>query len=165
MSLELYDSHTVATQLGIPYRTMMYWVETGLVRPHTYTGRRRTPVLFSDKDVKEIGRVAQLRRYLRGQSLRDVLNTLRAMGHNPLSQGDFLVLENRKGKRNVFKIMQNNEAIELLNKHPGGQLLLIPLTGDEVQEAISAGRQQLLFSTREQEGDPSPQLDNPDEPG
>ena len=162
MSLELYDSHTVATQLGIPYRTMMYWVETGLVRPHTYTGRRRTPVLFSDKDVKEIGRVAQLRRYLRGQSLRDVLNTLRAMGHNPLSQGDFLVLENRKGKRNVFKIMQNNEAIELLNNQPNAQLLLIPLTGDEVQEAISAGRQELLFSTRE--GDPSPHLDNPDEP-
>jgi DNA-binding transcriptional MerR regulator len=62
--VELYDSHTVAAQLEIPYRTLMYWVETGLVRPHTYTGRRRTPVLFSDKDVKEVGRLAQLRRYL-----------------------------------------------------------------------------------------------------
>ena len=154
ISLELYDSHTVATQLGIPYRTMMYWVETGLIRPHTYTGRRRTPVLFSDKDVKEIGRLAQLRRFLRGQSLRDVLNSLRAMGHNPLSQGDFLVLENRQGKRNVIKIMQNNEAIELLNRQPDEQLRLIPLTGDDVQEAISSGRQELLFSTEDYE--PSP---------
>jgi DNA-binding transcriptional MerR regulator len=147
--VELYDSRTVAAQLGIPYRTLMYWVETGLVRPHTYSGRRRTPVLFSDKDVKEIGRLAQLRRYLRGQSLRDVLNTLRAMGHNPLSQGDFLVLENRKGQRNVIKIMQNNEAIQLLHAQPDYQLRLIPLTGDEVQEAISAGRQEVLFSTRD----------------
>ena len=147
--MELYDSHTVAAQLGIPYRTMMYWVETGLIRPHTYTGRRRTPVLFSNKDVKEIARLAQLRRYLRGQSLRDVLNRLRAMGHNPLSQGDFLVLENRKGQRNVIKIMQNNEAIELLHNRSEGQLRLIPLTGDEVQEAISSGRQELLFSTQE----------------
>jgi DNA-binding transcriptional MerR regulator len=147
--LELYDSQTVAAQLGIPYRTMMYWVETGLIRPHTYTGRRRTPVLFSNKDVKEIARLAQLRRYLRGQSLRDVLNRLRAMGHNPLSQGDFLVLENRKGQRNVIKIMQNNEAIELLHNRSEGQLRLIPLTGDEVQEAISSGRQELLFSTQE----------------
>lgn len=147
--MELYDSHTVAMQLGIAYRTLMYWVETGLVHPHTYTGRRRTPVLFSDKDVKEIGRLAQLRRYLRGQSLRDVLNKLRAMGHNPLSQGDFLVLENRKGQRNVIKIMQNNEAIQLLHNQPDRQLRLIPLTGDEVQEAISAGRQELLFSTLE----------------
>lgn len=147
--MQLYDSHTVAAQLGIPYRTMMYWVETGLIRPHTYTGRRRTPVRFSDKDVKEIGRLAQLRRYLRGQSLRDVLNRLRAMGHNPLSQGDFLVLENRKGQRNVIKIMQNNEAIELLHNRSEGQLRLIPLTGDEVQEAISSGRQELLFSTQE----------------
>ncbi len=152
--LELYDSHTVATQLGIPYRTLMYWVESGLVRPHTYTGRRRTPVLFSDQDVKEIGRLVQLRRHLRGQSFRDALKRLRAMGHNPLSQGDFLVLENRKGKRTVIKIMQNNEAIELLNNQPESQLRLIPLTGDEVQQAISSGHQELLFST--QESEPSP---------
>jgi DNA-binding transcriptional MerR regulator len=149
--VELYDSQTVASQLGIPYRTLMYWVETGLVNPHTHTGRRRTPVLFSEKDVKEVGRLAQLRRYLRGQSLRDVLNTLRAMGHNPLSQGDFLVLENRKGQRNVIKIMHNNEAIQLLHAQSDRQLRLIPLTGDEVQEAISAGHQELLFSTRASE--------------
>jgi DNA-binding transcriptional MerR regulator len=150
--VELYNSHTVAAQLGIPYRTLMYWVETGLIRPHTYSGRRRTPVMFSDKDVKEIGRLAQLRRYLRGQSLRDVLNRLREMGHNPLSQGDFLVLENRHGRRNVIKIMHNNEAIQLLHTQPDTQLRLIPLSGDEVQEAISAGRQELLFSTRDGEG-------------
>jgi DNA-binding transcriptional MerR regulator len=149
--VELYDSRTVAAQVDIPYRTLMYWVETGLVRPHTYSGRRRTPVLFSDKDVKEIGRLAQLRRYLRGQSLRDVLNMLRDMGHNPLSQGDFLVIENRKGQRNVIKIMQNNEAIQLLHAQSERQLRLIPLTGDEVQEAISAGHQELLFSTRDSE--------------
>ena len=62
------------------------------------------------------------------------------MGHNPLSQGDFLVIENHKGQRNVIKIMQNNEAIQLLHTQPERQLRLIPLTGDEVQEAISAGR-------------------------
>jgi hypothetical protein len=113
-------------------------------------------VLFSAKDVKEIGRLVQLRKYLRGQSLRDVLNTLRAMGHNPLSQGDFLVLENHKGQRNVIKIMQNNEAIQLLHTQPDRQLRLIPLTGDEVQEAISAGHQELLFSTRDTEPSPRP---------
>ncbi len=155
--MESYDSRTVATQLGIPYRTLMYWVETGLIRPHAYSGRRRTPVLFSDRDIKEIGRLIQLRKYLRGQSLRDVLTTLRAMGHNPLSQGDFLVLENRQGQRNVIKIMQNNEAIQLLHNRLDRQLLLIPLTGDEVQEAISAGRQELLFSTRDIEPAPQPE--------
>lgn len=154
--VELYDSHTVAAQLDIPYRTLMYWVETGLIQPHSYSGRRRTPVQFSDKDVKEIGRLAQLRRYLRGQSLRDVLNKLREMGHNPLSQGDFLVLENRKGQRNVIKIMYNNEAIQLLHAQSDSQLRLIPLTGDEVQEAISAGRQEVLFSTRDNESSRRP---------
>src|SRR5262245_59834500 len=39
--VEFYDSRTVAAQLGIPYRTLMYWVETGLIHPHTYSGRRR----------------------------------------------------------------------------------------------------------------------------
>jgi DNA-binding transcriptional MerR regulator len=158
--VEFYDSRTVATQLGIPYRTLMYWVETKLIRPEFYSGRRRTPVLFSAKDVKEIGRLVQLRKHLRGQELRDVLNTLRAMGHNPLSQGDFLVLESRRGRRNVVKIMQNNEAIQLLHAQSDRQLRLIPLTGEEVQEAISAGRQELLFSTRDSA---SPQRPEPPE--
>ena len=149
--MEHYDSRTVASQLGIPYRTLMYWVETGLIQPHEYSGRRRTPVRFSVDDVREVGRLAQLRKYLRGQSLRDVLNRLRAMGSNPLSQGDFLVLENRKGQRNVIKIMQNNEAIQLMNTQPDSQMRLIPLTGDEVQESILAGRQEVLFSTLETE--------------
>ena len=147
--MEYYDSRTVASQIGIPYRTLMYWVETGLIQPYEYSGRRRTPVRFSVDDVREIGRLAQLRKYLRGQSLRDVLNRLRDMGSKPLSQGDFLVLENRKGQRNVIKIMQNNEAIQLMNNQPDGQMQLIPLTGEEVQDSILAGRQELLFSTLE----------------
>ena len=147
--MEYYDSQTVASQLGIPYRTLMYWVETGLIQPFEYSGRRRTPVRFSVDDVREVGRLAQLRKHLRGQSLRDVLNRLRAMGSNPLSQGDFLVLENRKGRRNVIKIMQNNEAIQLMNAQQNGQMRLIPLTGEEVQDSILAGRQEVLFSTLE----------------
>lgn len=149
--MEYYDSRTVANQLDIPYRTLMYWVETGLIQPHEYSGRRRTPVRFSADDVREIGRLAQLRKYLRGQSLRDVLNRLRAMGSKPLSQGDFLVLENRKGQRNVIKILQNNEAIQLINSQPDSQMRLIPLTGEEVQDSILAGRQEVLFSTLETE--------------
>ena len=147
--MEYYDSRTVASQLGIPYRTLMYWVETGLIEPHEYSGRRRTPVRFSDDDVREVGRLAQLRKHLRGQSLRDVLNRLRAMGSKPLSQGDYLLLENRKGQRNVIRIMQNNEAVQLLNAKPDSQMQLIPLTGDEVQDSIRAGRQEVLFSTLE----------------
>ena len=149
--MEYFDSRTVASQLGIPYRTLMYWVETGLIRPYEYSGRRRTPVRFSVDDVREVGRLAELRKHLRGQSLRDVLNRLRAMGSNPLSQGDFLVLENRKGRRNVVRIMQNNEAVQLMNTQPDGQMQLIPLTGDEVQDSILAGRQEVLFSTLETE--------------
>lgn len=146
--MELYDSRTVATQLGIPYRTLMYWVETGLVHPHGYVGRRRTPVMFSAKDVKEIGRLVQLRRHLRGQSLRNVLQTLRAMGHNPLSQGDCLVLEQTQGQRQTIKIVQNNEAAQLLHAQSVRQVRLIPLTGDEVQEAMDTGHQEVLFHTR-----------------
>ena len=149
--MEYYDSRTVASQLGIPYRTLMYWVETGLIEPYEYSGRRRTPVRFSDDDVREVGRLAELRKHLSGQSLRDVLNRLRAMGSKPLSQGDYLLVENRKGQRNVIRIMQNNEAVQLLNAQPDSQMHLIPLTGDEVQDSILAGRQEVLFSTLESE--------------
>lgn len=149
--MEYYDSRTVASQIGIPYRTLMYWVETGLIEPHEYSGRRRTPVRFSDDDVREVGRLAELRKHLRGQSLRDVLNRLRAMGPRPLSQGDYLLLQNRKGQRNLIRIMQNNEAVQFLNAQPDSQMQLIPLTGDEVQDSILAGRQEVLFSTLESE--------------
>ena len=152
--MEYYDSRTVASQLGVPYRTLMYWVETGLIQPDDYSGRRRTPVRFSDDDVREIGRLAGLRKHLRGQSLRDVLNRLRTMGSNPLSQGDVLVLENRKGQRNVIRILPNNEARQLMSNQPDDQLQLIALTGDEVQESIRVGRQQVLFSTLENEAAP-----------
>lgn len=76
------------------------------------------------------------------------------------------MLENRKGQRDVIKIMQNNEAIQLLHAQPDRQLRLIPLTGDEVQEAITSGRQELLFSTRESETPrpPTPQADQADPP-
>jgi len=65
--MELHDARTVAAQLDIPYRTLMHWVDLGLVQPHIDSGsskRRRTSVLLSDEDVVEIGRLAQLRRYL-----------------------------------------------------------------------------------------------------
>ena len=152
--MKTYDSRTVASELGVPYRTLMYWVETGLIQPDEYTGRRRTPVRFSDDDVREIGRLAELRKHLRGQLLRDVINRLRTMGPNPLSQGDFLVLENRKGQRNVIRILQNNEAHQLMSDQRDDQLKLIALTGDEVQESIRVGRQQVLFSTLENEAAP-----------
>ena len=134
--MELYDARTVAAQFSIPYCTIISWIETGLVQSHVDSGsskKRRTPVLLSNEDVEEIRRLAQLRRYLRGQSLRDVFNTLREMGPNPLSQGDFFVLENRKGQRNTIRILQNNEAIQLLHSQPDRQLRLIPLTGEAFQ--------------------------------
>ena len=79
--------------------------------------------------MKEIGRLKLLRRYLKGHQLRDVLNRLREMGRHPLSQGDFLVLENCKGRRNVIRIMPYHEAMDLLHSQHDRDLSLIPLRG------------------------------------
>ena len=91
--------------------------------------------------------------YRRGPNLAPMFMQ-RALGFPGEITKFLAVQENRKGKRTVIKVMQNNEAIELLNSQPESQLRLIPLTGDEVQQAISSGHQELLFST--QESEPSP---------
>lgn len=148
MSSVLIDSYGVSRLAGIPRRTLLSWVETGLLRPAVYTGRRRTPVGFSQKDVKEAIRLARLREYLPVQLLRKVINRLRSMGHNPLSTGEFLVIQPARGRRELLKICDVKEARQLLRlsgPEERGQLVLIPLSVDEVAAGVRAGEQLLLL--------------------
>jgi hypothetical protein len=70
----------VARLIGIPYRTLMHWVSTGLVTPEASVqlrGRRR--VRFRPDDIREVRLIAELRRHLSGPQLREALNYLRRL--------------------------------------------------------------------------------------
>lgn len=115
-----------AKEIGIPYRTVAGWIEAGIIRPVGYVGRQRVPIPFTERDMSELRLLAHLRRSFSLQELRQALEFLRTLGHNPLSTGKFLVAQGPPGKRRLIKICANKrEAIELLGETPG-QLLLIP---------------------------------------
>jgi DNA-binding transcriptional MerR regulator len=120
-----YSSRDVAQTAGVPYRTLMRWVEAGLLRPKGYTGRQRVAVSWTAKDVREAVILAGLRAcQLSLQQVRQVLRYLRKIGQNPLSSGTFLVLVNRRGKpHELVKLCDGGQALNLM-KNGRGQLML-----------------------------------------
>ena len=132
--MELYTSRQVAEQAGIPYRTLMRWVQEGLIRPAVYSGGRGQKVFFSKKDFREVAILARLRGFFSLQQLQQVLDYLRSLGHNPLSKGDFLVVRDVRGERLLLKLCDKGEVIQALEENPG-QLRLFPIF--DIEEAIA----------------------------
>ncbi|MFQ5840067.1 MAG: MerR family transcriptional regulator [Candidatus Methylomirabilales bacterium] len=138
----------VAQLVGVPYRTLMYWVATGLVVPAGLSqsgGRRR--VRFRSKEVREIQLLVELRRHLSGPQLRRALNYLRRMGHNPLSTGRFMVVQLYSGRKEFIKVVGDREAIRLLRQEPADQGPLIPYTEAELEAGLKTGKIRVLFSS------------------
>ncbi|MFQ5657121.1 MAG: MerR family transcriptional regulator [Candidatus Methylomirabilales bacterium] len=138
----------VSRFLGIPYRTLMHWVATGLVSAAASSrsgGRRR--VRFGPEDIHEIRLISELRRHLSGPQLRNALNYLRRLGHNPLSSGRFMVVELYSGRKEFIKVVRSREAIRLLRQEPLGQRSLIPYTEEEIEAGLKTGKIRVLFKS------------------
>jgi len=131
--MELYTTQQVAEQTGVHYRTLMRWIEQGLIQA-AVEGRRGQQTLLSKKGFREVAILAKLREFLSLQQLRQALDFLRCQGHNPLSSGDFVVVRDIRGDRSLLKICDQGEMIELLENHPG-QLRLFPVF--DIEERIT----------------------------
>lgn len=131
--MKLYDSQTIAKAIQINYRTLMRWIEKGLIQPAIYPKRGRSPVYFSEENLREVAILSRLRAVISPSKLREALQFLRQQGYNPLSSGQFLVLDYQKGR--VIKICQDPHegALELTGRYRG-QLVLLPLLG--IDEAM-----------------------------
>lgn len=124
----------------------MHWVSTGLVAPVALVqtrGRRR--VRFRPEDIREVRLIAELRRHLSGPQLRNALNYLRRLGHNPLSTGRFMVVELYSGRKEFIKVVGNREAIRLIQQDAAGQRALIPYTEAELEAGLKTGKIRVLF--------------------
>ena len=120
-----YNSTEAAQIAGVPYPTLMRWVEQGLIRPQSWPGKQRGEVEWSDKNVREASILGALRKCgFSMQKLRDILAYLRRLGHNPFSTGRFLVCMNRMGQpESLVKICDDGEAFELMRDGRGQMLL------------------------------------------
>lgn len=146
MHAKEWGAREVARLIGIPYRTLMHWVTTGLVTPEASVqsrGRRR--VRFRPDDIREVRLIAKLRRHLSGPQLREALNYLRRLGHNPLSAGRFMVVELYSGRKEFIKVVGSREAIRLLRQEPADQRALIPYTAAELEAGLKTGKIRVLF--------------------
>ena len=102
-SKELFGIFELARRTGVPLPTLYGWLDKGVIKPvgkRVYRGREC--MAFNEKTVREI---------------------LRSYGHNPFSQGTFLVIGVRD-KVDIIKAKDGN-FIELTGKYAGH--LLLPL--------------------------------------
>ena len=119
-----YTSAEVAELAGTPYRTLMRWAAQGLLNPEgAHPGRgvgRWQPTTWHAKDVREASILAGLRRAgFSLQRLREGIEYLRSIGHNPMSTGEFLAVRDGDGHPSeLIKVCDSGEAIALLQK-PG----------------------------------------------
>ena len=129
-------SETAAEALGVPYRTLMSWVESGLLEPDRVIGQykpghKRPERRWSRKHLREARVFIDLRR--RGvplKTIRKAMDYLRSLGHNPFSTGKFLVIGDPHKPGSVIKICDSGEVLDLVAR---GQLVL-PLAPDEPEQ-------------------------------
>lgn len=125
-----YTAYEVADLLGMPYRTLMSWVEHGLLNPENARRGHRRATIWHATHVREASVLNALR--MAGFSLQQLFaarDYLISLGHNPLSTGDFLVMRGARGNcKDIVKICDTGEAVSLLAQR--GQLLL-PLWREE----------------------------------
>ena len=137
MDAVTYTSDIVADAVGIPYRTLMRWVEEGLVIPAIHPKKHRIPVQWSKKNLREVGILGQLRKYkLSLQQIRGIMNYLRELGDNPFSSGEFILLLGSDGlPEELVKIRNGGEALSLMKTHRGQLLLPLWQPRREMKEA------------------------------
>jgi len=123
-----FTTEEVAERTNTHYRTVARWASEGLIE--VAGGGHGDPWRWSEKNYREAFVLARLRHEgFSQQQLRQNMDSLRALGHNPFSKGKFLVLEQpnkTKGRKGgtFVKIMDGGEAIQL--SRGGGVQMLLP---------------------------------------
>jgi len=129
-ALMYYKTPEVAEMIGIPHRTLLRWIESGVVRIHKPPSSRGDRALFSEKDLRELKVLASLREKVSLQKLRRIRAYLRSLGFNPFSGGKFLVVGEGKRVKDVIMICDKEKAFSLLDT-PGQLYLIVPLEEEE----------------------------------
>ena len=110
---------------GMSIQRLNKWLHDGLFEPvgfGEYKGRKVRR--YNEKSVREILLLKELRKYVSYEVIRRAAKILRSYGHNPFSEGSFLVIGNFNDPEKVQLIKaKDGNFIELTGKY-AGQLLL-----------------------------------------
>ena len=131
---DTYTAYQVAERVGVAYRSLMRWVQRGILNPEGARRGHRNETTWHDKDLREASVLAGcLRAGFSMQKMGKALEYLRGIGHNPMSTGDFLVIRlgNGADPSELVKICDTGEALALV-RQPGQLVMrLQPIEGDE----------------------------------
>ena len=133
MTTTTFTAYEVAAMTGAVYRTMMKWVERGLLNPEGARRGHRRPTTWHEKDVREAAVLSACRKAGYSlQGLRRAIEYLRSLGHNPLSTGTFVAVRTGNGDpAELVKICDDGEALALI-RQPGQVVLpLWPIEGND----------------------------------
>ena len=134
MTETIYRADEVADLVGIPYRSLMRWVQGGILNPEGARRGHRKETTWHPEDLREASVLVALRRAgFSMQKLRRALDWLRSAGHNPMSTGDFIAVRLGNGEHpsELIKICDTGEAMTLIQQ-PGQLVMrLQPIGGDE----------------------------------
>ena len=111
----------------MPYRTLMNWIEGGVFRPRGYAGKRGVACAFDKKDIRELFTYKVLRDFFSAHELGQMMSKLRALGHNPLSQGEFIVVCDSKGRGIEVHKVHGDEILSFSKNRNVQQLRLFPV--------------------------------------
>jgi len=129
-----YTAYEVAGRVSVAYRSLMRWVQRGILNPEGARRGHRNETTWHDKDLREASVLAGcLRAGFSMQKMGKALNYLRSIGHNPLSTGEFLVIRLGNGAdlSELVKVCDTGEALALV-RQPGQLVMrLQPIGGDE----------------------------------
>ena len=118
----------LARREKVPYSTLAGWIERGLVEASHRTGKSGTPVVLSHKNLVELRNLIRLRKGgLSLQRARHLMEDMRALRYNPLSQGVFIALDPRKGR--VLRISGDRKTAREVMGPNRGQYVLVELLG------------------------------------
>ena len=98
---------------GLPYPTAARWVQQGLVVAEG-GGLQGHEFNIGEKQLRELRTLAALRQVLSLQALKKAAATLRAMGYNPFSSGQFAVVDGGE----LVRLVNEEEAVALI-RQPG----------------------------------------------
>lgn len=122
-----------ALKLGVYQSALSRWIIAGLVQPEGWIRRQGEPIEVTEKHLREFAVVRDLRRAgVSMHAIRRAADTLRALGANPFSRGQFIAVD--RG-REIIRVVDGQEAMALLH---GGQLLL-PLPDDPTATEKTCG--------------------------
>ena len=135
VAMKLYSSLEVAERTGVPYRTLMRWVDEGLLDP-AVRGSRGRQTLFTSRDFLEAVIISRFRDLMKTEDINHVLEQIRALDDGLFNSSGFVVICTRPAEHTMFglgslgnwefSIRQKDEVVQLLDAQ-NSQVTAIPL--------------------------------------